>query len=56
MPAVGRAFVDLDRGIYYRRKQGAAKTNKRQPPVPIPPRLLAHLRAGIALPQMRNTL
>ncbi|WP_050401036.1 site-specific integrase [Bradyrhizobium embrapense] len=44
MPAVGRAFVDLDRGIYYRRRQGDAKTNKRQPPVPIPPRLLAHLR------------
>jgi len=44
IPAVGRAFVDLDRGIYYRRKQGSAKTNKRQPPVPIPPRLLAHLR------------
>lgn len=44
IPAVGRSFVDLDRGIYYRRKQGSAKTNKRQPPVPIPPRLLAHLR------------
>src|SRR5213078_3914336 len=27
-----------------RRRQGDAKTNKRQPPVPIPPRLLAHLR------------
>ncbi|MET3316812.1 integrase [Bradyrhizobium japonicum] len=44
IPAVGRAFVDLERGIYYRRRQGDAKTNKRQPPVPIPPRLLAHLR------------
>jgi len=44
IPAVGRAFIDLDRGIYYRRRQGDAKTNKRQPPVPIPPRLLAHLR------------
>ncbi|WP_431015664.1 tyrosine-type recombinase/integrase [Bradyrhizobium pachyrhizi] len=44
IPAVGRSFVDLDRGIYYRRRQGDAKTNKRQPPVPIPPRLLAHLR------------
>jgi integrase len=44
IPAVGRAFVDLDRGIYYRRRQGDARTNKRQPPVPIPPRLLAHLR------------
>ncbi|XUJ32250.1 hypothetical protein ACQ5SK_26810 [Bradyrhizobium japonicum] len=44
IPAVGRAFVDLERGICYRRRQGDAKTNKRQPPVPIPPRLLAHLR------------
>jgi integrase len=44
IPAVGRAFVDLDRGIYYRRRQGDARTNKRQPPVPIPPRLLVHLR------------
>ena len=44
IPAIGRAFVDLDRGRYYRRKQGSAKTNKRQPTVPIPSRLLAHLR------------
>jgi integrase len=34
----------LDRGRYYSRKQGSAKTNKRQPTVPIPSRLLAHLR------------
>lgn len=44
IPAVGRSFVDLDRGVYYRRRQGDATTNKRQPPMPIPPRLLAHLR------------
>jgi integrase len=44
IPAVGRSFVDLDRGMYYRRAQGARETNKRQPPMPIPPRLLAHLR------------
>jgi integrase len=44
IPAIGRAFVDLDRGRYYRRKEGTAKTNKRQPTVPIPGRLLAHLR------------
>lgn len=42
--ATGRAFVDLDHGIYYRLKQGDARTNKRQPPVPLPPRLLTHLR------------
>jgi integrase len=40
----GRSFVDLDAGIYYRLAQGRAQTNKRQPPVPLPSRLLAHLR------------
>jgi integrase len=44
IPAIGRSFVDLERGRYYRLKQGSAKTNKRQPTVPIPFRLLAHLR------------
>jgi integrase len=43
-PAIGRSYIDLERGIYYRLKQGDARTNKRQPPVPLPPRLLAHLR------------
>lgn len=40
----GRSFVDLERGVYYRLAQGKRATNKRQPPVPIPPRLLAHMR------------
>ena len=40
----GRSFVDLDNGIFYRLAQGKQATNKRQPPVPIPARLLAHLR------------
>ena len=39
-----RSFVDLERGIYYRLAQGRRETNKRQPAIPIPPRLLAHLR------------
>jgi integrase len=42
--AVGRSFVDLDRGIFYRLVEGKPQTNKRQPPVPLPPRLLAHMR------------
>ncbi|MCK1406137.1 tyrosine-type recombinase/integrase [Bradyrhizobium sp. 76] len=42
--AISRSYVDLERGHYYRLKQGCAKTNKRQPTVPIPLRLLAHLR------------
>jgi len=44
LPALGRSYVDLERGRYYRLQQGATKTNKRQPTVPIPSRLLAHLR------------
>jgi integrase len=42
--APGRSFVDLDRGIFYRLQQGKIATNKRQPPAPLPPRLLAHMR------------
>lgn len=44
VPQQGRSFVDLDRGIFYRLAQGTQAINKRQPPVPIPPHLLAHLR------------
>ena len=40
----GRSFIDLDRGMYYRLAQGMQATDKRQPPVPLPSRLLAHLR------------
>jgi len=40
----GCSFVDLESGIFYRLAGGKQTTNKRQPPVPLPPRLLAHLR------------
>jgi hypothetical protein len=40
----GRSYVDLDRGIFYRKAIGRRVTKKRQTPAPIPPRLLAHLR------------
>jgi integrase len=39
-----RSFVDLDSGLFYRLAEGASETNKRQPPVRLPLRLLAHLR------------
>lgn len=42
--AIGRSWVDLERGIFYRLAEGKRATNKRQPPVPIPPNLLSHLR------------
>lgn len=41
---VGRSFVDLDSGVFHRRADGHAETNKRQPIVRISPRLLAHAR------------
>jgi len=44
MPTVGRGYVDLERGLFYRRAHGARETKKRQPPVRLPDRLLAHLR------------
>src|SRR5262249_39277701 len=44
MPTIGRGHVDLERGVFYRRAQGARETKKRQPPVCLPDRLLAHLR------------
>jgi integrase len=44
VPAIGRGYVDLERGVFHRRAEGASETKKRQPPVRLPPRLLAHLR------------
>jgi integrase len=48
MPTVGRGHVDLERGVFYRRAIGRRKTKKRQPPVKLPPRLLAHMRRWAA--------
>lgn len=45
----GRSWVDLDAGLFYRLQEGRRETNKRQPPAPIPPRLLAHLRRWEAM-------
>jgi integrase len=44
MPTVGRGHVDLERGVFYRRAMGRRQTKKRQPPVKLPARLLAHMR------------
>ena len=40
----GRSYVDLERGIFYRKPIGKRATKKRATPAPVPPRLLAHLR------------
>lgn len=49
-PTEGRGHVDLVRGVFYRRADGAKKTNKRQPPVKLPDRLLAHMRRWARTP------
>ena len=43
-PFGGGGWADTERGVLYRRGAGEGETKKRTPPVPIPPRLLAHLR------------
>lgn len=52
--AEGRSFVDLDQGLFYRLAEGRQATNKRQPPVPIPPRLLAHVRRWVSQGIVQN--
>ena len=42
--AIGRGWVDLERGHYHRKAHGSSATNKRQPTVPLRPELLAHMR------------
>jgi integrase len=46
-PTVGRGHVDLDQGVFYRRPIGRRQNKKRQPPVKLPPRLLAHMRRWV---------
>ncbi|MCJ2044728.1 site-specific integrase [Methylobacterium sp. J-078] len=40
----GRSWLDLETGTFHRLAVGQAATNKRQPPVRIPDRLIAHIR------------
>ena len=44
----GRSYIDIESGLFYRLLEGKVQTKKRQTPVPIPPRLLAHLRRWAA--------
>lgn len=43
-PTTGHGWIDLERGVFYRRPRGRRETKKRQPPVPLPRKLLAHMR------------
>ncbi|RWD95860.1 tyrosine-type recombinase/integrase [Mesorhizobium sp.] len=49
-PTEGAGYVDLEHGIFYRRAARRSETNKRQPPVRLPDRLLAHVRRWAATP------
>jgi integrase len=44
LPNTTGGWVDLKAGVLYRRPRGAVDRGKRRPPLPIPPRLLPHLR------------
>ncbi|WP_186442305.1 tyrosine-type recombinase/integrase [Methylorubrum populi] len=52
----GRSYVDLEEGVYYRLAQGKRATNKRQPPVKLPPHVLARLRVWSQIPRKDGTL
>ncbi|WP_281801550.1 tyrosine-type recombinase/integrase [Methylocystis echinoides] len=38
------SFVDVERGVFHRHAAGKGETNKRQPPVRLPRKLVDHLR------------
>jgi integrase len=44
IPTIGRGYIDLEAGQFVRLAYGKKETNKRQPTVDLPPRLLAHIR------------
>jgi integrase len=44
VPSLHEPWVDVERGLFYRRGSQERETDKRQPPVRLPPRLLAHMR------------
>jgi integrase len=44
MPNLTGGWIDLDSGVLYRRAAEAVDSLKRRPPLPIPPRLMPHLR------------
>ncbi len=51
-PTPGHGWIDVEKGIFYRRAAGTRETKKRQTPVRLPRRLTAHIerwiRKGIA--------
>lgn len=53
-PTIRSAYIDLDAGLFYRKPPGERQTKKRAPPVPLPDRLLAHLRRWERLEISKN--
>lgn len=43
-PTIGRGWVDVERGVFYRRAERERETKKRKPSIPLPPELHGHLR------------
>lgn len=56
MPTVGRGYIDIERGIFRRKPENKKATSKQQPTVPIPPKLLAHLRRWKRLGISKNAV
>lgn len=54
--AIGRGWVDLDNGVFYRNPVGKKVTKKRAPPIRIPDRLLAHMRRWARLGISKNAV
>lgn len=48
-PIIGHGWIDIDSGVWYRQKIGRKETKKRQTPVKLPDRLLAHIRRWVRL-------
>jgi integrase len=48
-PGRGNGWINLETGAFYRRGDQQRETNKRQPPIRLPDRLLAHIRRWKAL-------
>jgi integrase len=44
IPNMQGGWIDLERGLLFRGADGRVETNKRQPPCPLPAKLIAHLR------------
>lgn len=44
IPTIGRGYLDLETGVFKRKPDNKKATSKRQPTVPVAPRLLAHIR------------